>query len=441
MPPPRYVRSLAWIAGAAVAVRVLAVLVLRAWEDPGAMEHAWIAQHLVSGRGFSFGDFGYFGPTSIQSPTYPLLLALLFAMFGAGSTAAYVAALLLNCLLAAPAAVGVALATKEMGGRPQESLLAAALFAVWPTQIYAVTYAQAVVLITACVAWMIGLFLRALRRGGRGSWLGYSLVASLASLTEPTLLPITALSGLWMLLARGLPLPVRLRNAAILAGVGALMLGPWTLRNLWVHDAFVPVKSGFWVNVWKGANDYATGTDRFRMPDERREALEGELFALDDQGLRGGRADHQHQYDALRPEQMRELAGKSEVEREKIFRRYATEWIRAHPERFAELSASRFVKSVWIDWDNPKSHHWVYVASRAAILLLSVPGLVLAASRGWRLVYPLALVASCLAVYTFTLTAARFAIPLETVQLALAAGLLGWLAEQVLPAAWPARVG
>ena len=61
------------------------------------------------------------------------------------------------------------------------------------------------------------------------------------------------------------------------------------------------------------------------------------------------------------------------------------------------------------------------------MLLLGVPGLCIAALRGWRLLYPLALFASCVGVYTLTLTAARFAIPLEPIQLAVGAATLGWL--------------
>jgi 4-amino-4-deoxy-L-arabinose transferase-like glycosyltransferase len=396
------------------------------------MEHSAIARHLLAGLGFSFGSFEYFGPSSVQSPTYPLLLAALFAIFGSDSAAAYAVALTINSILAVPAVIGITLMTRSMGGSRSEALVAAALLAIWPTQIYAATHAQVVAFVTTCLIWMVVLFQRAAREGEWRMWLAYSLVASIASLTEPTLLIISFLSGLWMLLKAPMVLRVRLRNAALLAGTALLVMGPWTLRNWSVHGTFVPVKSSFWVNVWKGANDYATGTDRLKMPEALRQQIGTQFLALDDAELRGPAADPRHQYDALSADQLRELTGKSEVERERIFRRYATKWILSHPRRYGELCLMRLYKTLWIDWDNPKSHNAAYVGSRVIILLLSVSGLIVAISRRWHLLYPLALVGSCLLIYTLTLTAARFAIPVEPVLLALGSATFGWTQRKLV---------
>jgi 4-amino-4-deoxy-L-arabinose transferase-like glycosyltransferase len=421
-------RWLLWICIAAVALRWLAVVVLRSWASPDAMESGQIARGLVAGIGFVWNDFDYAGPSSIQSPTYPFFLAGLFLVFGSESALAYGVALAINCILGGLAAWGVVAMTREMGGREEEALVAAALFAVWPTQIYAATHAQAIVLITACVVWMIALFLRSERETGSRSWWIFCLVALVACLTEPTLLPITALSVPWMAIQRGLPAPVRLRRVAIMGVCAVVVMGPWTVRNWTVHGAFVPVKSGFWVNVWKGANDYATGTDRLRMPDEVRESRRGSVFSIHDS--RGEEGEPLHQYDVLTPEQRRELDGRTEVEREKIFRRYVVTWVAAHPQRFVELCGIRLAKTLWIDTDNPKGTNFVYPASRALLWLLCVPGLWIAATRRWRLLYPLALFASCVGIYTLTLTAARFAIPLEPIQLAVGSASLCLLAER-----------
>jgi hypothetical protein len=427
-PSSRQGRALAGICVLAVAARLAAVVVLRAWQAPNAIEHAGIARNLVAGLGFSWGAFGHFGPTSVQSPTYPFFLAGLFHVFGVESALAYAIALAANCALAVPGVLGVAAMTRAMGGREREALAAAALFAIWPTQVYAATHAQAVVLITTCIVWMVALFLRFERDASPRAWLAYCGVAWFATLTEPTLLPITVLSAPWLLLERRLPLRLRLGSAAVLLAVAALVLGPWTLRNRDVHGRWVAVKSGFWVNVWKGANDRATGTDRMSMPDEVRRRLEAELVALEDG--RGEAFEPPHQYEALTPEQLRELEGRPEIEREAIFRRYVIDWVSANPGRFVALSLSRLGKTLWIDTDNPKGHNLAYPVSRSLLLLLSLPGLLLAFRRGWRLLYPLALFASCVGVFTLTLTAARFAFPLEPIQLALAAAALGWLGER-----------
>jgi hypothetical protein len=426
-------RALLLISGVAVGVRALAALALRAWEAPNAIEHAAIASNLVAGLGFSFGAFGHFGPTSIQSPAYPILLAGLFWLFGVDSPAAYAAALGLNALLGIPLVLGTAAMARGMGAREREALLAAALVAVWPTQVYAATHAQAVSAIAAATVWMVALFQRGEREDGARAWLAYGFVACLASLTEPTLLPITVLSGVWMLLHPRLAAGLRLRRAAVLFGVALLVLGPWTLRNGVVHGRLMAVKSGFWVNVWKGANDYATGTDRMELPEALRRQLAEGTGVLDD--ARGETYEPPHQYEALTAAQLAELEGRSEVEREAIFRRYVIDWVGAHPRRFLELCGLRLWKTLWIDSDNPKAHHPAYALSRALLLVLWLPGLALAFAWGWRLLYPLLLLASCIGVFTLTLTAARFAFPLEPIQLAFAAASLGWLFDR-LPSAW-----
>lgn len=410
-------------------LRLLAVVLLGAWDHPNAIEHELIATNLVEGRGFAFNHFGYSGPSSVQSPTYPFFLAGLFLLFGTSSPGAYAVALAVNCLIGALAVAGAARLALAVGGSRAHALVAAALLAVWPTQIYAATHAQAVPLIVACTAWMMALFLEATRNGALRPWLGYSGCAVLASLTEPSLLPITALSGLLILAWRPLPGRVRLRNAAILLAAAVVMIGPWTLRNWVVHGRLMPVKSSFWVNVWKGANDHASGTDRIALPEADD--------TLDSLQLATLPADHAHQYDLLTPAQLAELTGKNEVEREVVFGRWAREWIRENPGRYLDLCLLRLQKSLWIDWDNPKARNVVYVASRAALLLLSLPGLGLAVARRWRLGFPLLVFASVLALNTLVLTAARFAFPFEPFQLVLGSATLVWLADLVRPGASP----
>jgi hypothetical protein len=423
---PRRFRALSIaICVAAVVLRVGAISASRAWETPNAIEHAPIAANLVEGRGFSFLDFGYFGPSSVQSPTIPLLLAALFKVFGTGSTMAYATALAFNCLLGVLAALGMLHMTRELGGSRREALVAALLLAVWPTQVYAATHVQAVAFTAATIPWMIALFSRGTRTGAPVPWLAYSLVAVLASLTEPTLLPLTVLSGLMILLWSVFPWRVRIRNAAVLAGCALLVLGPWTARNWAVHGELMPVKSTFWVNVWKGANDHATGTDRLPIPEQQRRELMRSFFSL---RPRTDQADHEHQYDILSELQRAELTGRSEVEREGLFEAWATAWIAENPKRYLELCMVRLYKTLWIDWDNPKSYSMVYAASRSVLLGLSLLGLVSAIRRRWRLLYPLALLASCIALHMLTLTAARFGIQLEPVQFAFAAAALVSLA-------------
>src|SRR5205085_1229642 len=85
----------------AFVLRVGAIVALKSWRQPNAMEHRAIAMNIVSGEGFTFSDFNYYGPTSAQSPPYPYFLALLFKVFGADTPQAYIAAMVVNAMIGA----------------------------------------------------------------------------------------------------------------------------------------------------------------------------------------------------------------------------------------------------------------------------------------------------------------------------------------------------
>jgi 4-amino-4-deoxy-L-arabinose transferase-like glycosyltransferase len=412
----------AWILAALVilglTLRIGAIVALRSWEHPSAMEHASLAASLLQHGDFSFGDFGYYGPSSVQSPPYPLLLAGLFWVTRSAPLG-YLAAMILNALMGAATVALVYPLARVMGSTRNVGLLAAGAVAIWPTQIYAATFAQAISLITLATVAIVLLYYRSVRGGGVWAWVGFSLIGCLAALTEPVLLPIMALSGLLIFIHRNLRLSIRFRNAAILLAAAIVIIGPWTVRNRIVHGEWIPIKSTFWVNVWKGNNPYATGTDRVAMtPAERRQYWAGLLRLTD---VKARENDIGRQYDKLSASQLAQLHDKTEAQREAIFKKWATGWISAHPAAYLDLCLVRLEKTFWIDWDNPKSYKLVYVVCRAVLLVLAAGGLILALRRRWSMGYPALLVGSCLLTYTLTITAARFLLPLEPFFLCLGA--------------------
>ena len=404
----------------ALTLRVGAIIALKGWENPNAMEHAVIAQNLVEGRGYSFTGFRLFQKTSVQSPTMPLLLAASFKVFGVNSERAFGAVMMLNALIGAMGVPLVFLLARRLGATALVGLIAAGAYALWPTQIYAASATQVIVMVTVMVMAIVYLFYRSLDTGKLGPWIAFSLLGCFAALTEPALLPPMALTGLLIFIwPSELTFPKRLRNACVLLGAAFLVLGPWTLRNYQVHDTFMPVKSSFWVNTWKGNNDYATGTDRLALTDAQRETLAQQSILAADGLARDTNFDTNRQYSMLTDEQMAQLNGKPEAQREEVFKQYATTWIGEHPAGYAKLSAVRLIKTLWIEWDNPRSANLVYKATRTGFLLLTLAGIILALRSKWRLGFPLLIVGLPVVLITLTITAARFIIPYEPIGLCL----------------------
>ncbi len=422
----RIVPTVVWVlVVSAVALRFAALLVAADPANPGAMEHHALAVSLLAGDGFSFNEsagytqHGRYEPSSVQSPPYPLLLAGLYALFGTGSTGAYGAAVLINVFAAAVTVPILYLLVRRLAltdDRPRRAhvagVIASGLFAIWPTQVYAVTQQQAVVIITLCFVTVAWLWLVSFDTGRLLPWIGYGVIGCFAALTEPVLLPAMALSGVWVLATRQLPLGLKLRNAIVLLACAFVIIGPWTWRNYSVHGTFMPIKSTFWVNVWKGNNATDpghSGTDRPTLTAERLEEF------------RATGRDELRQYDLLTDRQRVELDGKSPAAREAVFGRLTRDWISNNPLGYAKNSLKRFAKTAWWDWDHPQGHQgfYVYPVSRAVLLVGSLIGLFLALKSGWRLRQVGLIVVTALLTYTLTVTAARFGMPMEPFQFAL----------------------
>jgi hypothetical protein len=425
--------SLALFCILAFLARIGADIQLKAWKQPSAMEHRSIALSLVHGTGFTFGDWGYYGPTSVQSPPFPFLLAGMYEVFGTdephdgslhGANRAYFAIMVLNALAGALLVWLTYKMTRTMGGTALAGLIAAGLVAIWPTQIYAARFVQAVTFITCGVAAMVILYHKAINTGNTGPWVAFSVVAALMALTEPVFLPALILITGLMLITKPLPWSARFRNMAIQAFVVLAIIGPWATRNYIVHGKLIPVKGSFWVNVWKGNNDYATGSDRLPLTKTEKAKLLRHKADDGDDAI----DDSHHVEEMLDPSQVLRLANHPEAEREVLWKQYATGWIKAHPGRYLQLCGIRLIKTITIDWDNPRAYlSKTYQISRAAILLLTLAGLYTAIKQRWQLQIPFILAFCALASYTLTVTAARFAFPFEPIQLALGAGFLATL--------------
>jgi 4-amino-4-deoxy-L-arabinose transferase-like glycosyltransferase len=339
-----------------------------------------------------------------------------------GANLAYFAIMLINSLAGAALVWLTYAMARTLGGSVLTALLAAAALAVWPSQVYAARHVQAIALITCGLAASIILFYRAMRTARLGPWIGYCVVATLATLTEPVFLPALAISGGLTLIWRGLPTAARLRNAATLIIVVLTLIGPWTVRNRIVHGQWMPIKSSMWVNVWKGNNEFATGTDR--LPPSPREKKLAEKNMWGDDEFVESSIDQDRQYVMLDPSQKSRLKNQPEMVRDAVFREFATQWITTHPAKYFRLCVIRVIKTVGVDWDNPKSYNIIYIVTRYGLLLLTIVGLFVAARQRWSLLFPAVIVGTALLTYALTVTAARFGIPFEPIQLCLAAACI-----------------
>ena len=342
-----------WAAVAGIAARLAFGLLYWVGEplNRDEVEYLSLARNLAAGRGYDFDDYVKQGPVVPfgRAPGYPVFLALTGG--GGNSFDALPASVKIAQAIAGGAGVLlIALAAFRLGGR-RAAIAAAAIAAVHPPLTWVAGYAY-----SEAVFWPIGLALALVtshlleaRTSGWPVALGVGAFTGIAILVRAATLLFVPIAIAWMLWKR------QPRNAAVFVVGLALVLGPWTARNVAVHGRFVLVASDGGVTLWTGNNALATG--------------EGDMAAnphlkLANQALR-----------AAHP-------GLTEEELEPIYYRESVGWMLDHPHAFAWLVLKKAFYTVVPIGPSYRLHSTKYYLASVMTLAALVP---LAIYGAWRL--------------------------------------------------------
>lgn len=244
----------------ALAVRLAVIpFVYHDWLDPFVLEH-WafglIARSIASGHGFG-SPFAPSGPSALLPPVYSYLLAGIFKIFGIETTASVLAALSLNSLFSALTCIPVFLFSRQAFG-DRVAKWAGWGWAFSPYGVYyGADWAWSTCLVTLELAWLF-LFAWRLEKSSRTrDWILFGILGGFSALTEPVVLSVVPLLGLWTLYRRyhqRLPWKVPMFAAALSA---LAILSPWLIRNYELFHRFIPVRSGFGLELYIGNNGYS----------------------------------------------------------------------------------------------------------------------------------------------------------------------------------------
>ena len=449
----RRTTGLVLLGSLALALRIgLVLAVSRESARPLAFEHGRIAENLLAGRGFSITFLGTEGPTSQQAPFYPLLLAAAYWAFGVAKPAAILAVQLLQCVVGTGLVLAVVwLARSLFAQRPVVGWIAGLGAALYPPHVYMVTHLQVVVWATMLLTLLLAV---AVSPRWRATWGGAALIGLLAGtllLVEPILslsLPIVALL-FWLAEnqcsrhtpcavldgTRRVPATLALGRLASMAGVAALVIAPWIVRNWRVHGEFVFIKLTFGYAFWQGNNPASWGTDKIPKA-SAQQALrnhDGTLAGID-RAMWEARHETIYIDDLLlKPGGYRPFVGLSEPQRSRLLGRQAWEFIRGNPAAYARLCLVRLRYFLLFDETNPKAASRIYRLATVAWLVLSGVGLLATLGR-WRQLWPTyAIFALVTLFHTLVITSVRFRIPIEPLGMVWAAAGLGPLVQRWIP--------
>ncbi len=336
-------------------------------------------------------------PTAFWPPGYPAFLALL----GAEVTPVRIVQALLGALTAL---LVYALARRYLGRR--QSLLAAALTAIYPLYIYTAGSFYPVALLAFLICSIFLLLLRALQKGGRLGVFLAGLLGGYATLISASALPAMLLTIPWLWIEGEREKRRRGRSLALYFALAlVLVVGGWTARNASHFGRPIPVSLNGGYNLWLGNYPGVKATTGNRWTEEMQE-----------------------EYRALAEENPGEAA------LDTALRSKAFEYIGESPGRFLGLSIAKGL-NLWRLYPQPMTEDRPGLNAEKLISILSY-GVALPFALFFLLVslkrWPGARLAlifflAYTAIHAVVLSKFRFRLPLDGILLIFAAGGLGAL--------------
>ena len=327
----------------------LALLVRLAVAAKTGMFH-WLERSEVEGIALNVAAFGnyalYYSPSAYATPVYPLFIAALFKVFGAGVLSQAIGATV-ACAVSALRCALVPLFALDAGFSRGLAVLAGCIGVLYigtlETEVSGKVEGPFVAIALLVLIWA------AMRMWRDGSWQTrtpwwFFAFCGFSALLSPTLLPV--LGGLLLAGAAACPAKARLRylRQAALVVLGVLVfLLPWGIRNYVKLGSPVLTRSNFGIEFWVSNG----GPDR--------------TF------------DHPYNYASYHPSQNKAEAamvyqlGEVAYSRQKFAEAMA--FVRTHPGNFLRLLAERI--AAW--WFPP--HPPILLAPKLVLTLLAFAGL------------------------------------------------------------------
>lgn len=222
------------------------------WKFAG--EAGRIARSLAEGQGFGSPFFAETGPTALLAPVFPALLAGVFKLFGVYTKASALAILSFDCLLGALTCIPVFFIARRTFG-DGAALWSGWIWAFFPYSInFAANFIWDTTLTTLLMALLFLIVLKLEGACGWSPWFGFGALVGIAALTNPVLLAPMPFLTLW-LLCRLQERRERWFAPGLAALLGVLIVvSPWFVRNYRTFHKFIPLRSGFGLEVYGGNN-------------------------------------------------------------------------------------------------------------------------------------------------------------------------------------------
>jgi 4-amino-4-deoxy-L-arabinose transferase-like glycosyltransferase len=292
-------------------------------------------------------------PSAYREPAYPVLLGIIFKIFGRS----YPVVLLTNCLLALIALVFLARVGRELFGE-SVSWLATAVNALYPPFIYYAALPVRETAILAASSVSLWALMRAIGRPNAAAFAWAGMAAALCGLTNMTLLPFSMILApaavIFLCRKRG---PRVWRWSGAYLATFLCLYAFWPARNYLTFRAWIPGTTLPAGNILY--NYLVVPQELGGTPEEVRIRQADPVFQAASR---------------MGPEQA-----------ERYFRSESLRWIRHHPWSYLKLLSWRFFWDEWRLWPRPQAAggsyrllRWLGLLTNGWIIPLGLLGMLLA---------------------------------------------------------------
>jgi hypothetical protein len=256
------VTSVWFIAAAALATRTAFI-----WDQQRKIPHqvlatvpfeneaSNIAFALAQGHGFRNLFRRDTGPTAWLAPVYPLLLSLIFRVFGPFTLHSFFAAAILNALFSAAVTFPLYDIARRISSRTV-AIVSAWLWVFLPAGILMpfewIWDTSFSVLLATTLVWMT---LRISESSNLRLWLAYAIFWAFVLLTNPSLGIALPFLLIWAAVRANSLTKLTWRVPTTALALFLLCCLPWTIRNYSAFHRLIPIRSSFPFELWIGNND------------------------------------------------------------------------------------------------------------------------------------------------------------------------------------------
>ncbi len=353
-------KFMTFVLSVAVLTRLAAILILGDFNEPRFFEYGTIARNIIGGHGYSMyyppiepqkfpspTDYEWHIPPPPTAFTLPGITAIVTGVLWLFGERSFSYFLIYLCMLTASviSLIGLYLTVRIIFSEvtARWSLL---LTSLYPVFIYSATTFGGTAYYHATITFGILTIFLLIKKQNFRSAITAGIMSAVWMYFRPEILFMSIFVAFYLWRKTNLKL------ASIYLTIVVCSAVPWTIRNYYAYNAFIPLTTNTWLNFWRGNNIKSTGG------------------SWNDDG-------HPNWHDAEIMEKVRSVpqSTRMEIDISHVYRSEAMKYLSEHPFHAVYLLCKKYIMFWTFDFSEPRARNIIYLLSYGTLFITFILGL------------------------------------------------------------------